>query len=100
MSSLAVFAALGIYIWYRCSQPKAVVRRPHPVRNRNFSSADKRTIWHRSRGRCQHSGRGRCGGQLQYDHIRPFSKGGASTAANGQLLCARHNSRKSNHFTG
>ena len=49
------------------------------------------TVWQRDGGRCVE-----CAGEfdLQYDHVIPFSIGGASTAANLQLLCAGCNREK------
>lgn len=51
----------------------------------------KRTVWERDEGRCVE-----CAStfELQYDHIIPFSMGGASTVENLQLLCARCNQAK------
>jgi len=48
--------------------------------------------WRRDNGRCV-----QCGAtdELHFDHVLPYSKGGTSlTAANVQLLCARHNLSK------
>jgi Holliday junction DNA helicase RuvB len=51
----------------------------------------QRIVWQRDRGRCV-----KCGSNelLEYDHIIPVSKGGASTARNIQLLCQRCNRQK------
>ena len=50
-------------------------------------------VWKRDKGKCTQCG---SGDNLHFDHIIPFSKGGASvTADNVQLLCARHNLEKS-----
>jgi len=50
-------------------------------------------VWQRDQGMCV-----RCGSttELQYDHIIPFSLGGASTPENLQILCGRCNRAKSN----
>ena len=52
-------------------------------------------VWIRDKGRCVY-----CGStdNLQLDHIIPFSKGGATTVENLQLLCQKCNIRKSNHI--
>lgn len=49
-------------------------------------------VWRRDEGKCV-----RCGSQenLEFDHIIPFSKGGASTVRNLQLLCEACNRKKS-----
>ncbi|MDE6585519.1 MAG: HNH endonuclease [Clostridia bacterium] len=60
--------------------------------NRLIPTQVKVEVWKRDKGRCV-----KCGSNvnLHYDHIIPFSKGGASTtAANIQLLCAKCNLRK------
>ena len=50
-------------------------------------------IWRRDQGRCVS-----CGSQqnLEFDHIIPVSKGGATTVRNLQLLCSQCNREKSN----
>ena len=50
-------------------------------------------VWNRDGGRCA-----RCGSKenLEFDHIIPFSKGGATTYRNIQLLCKKCNIDKSN----
>ena len=52
-------------------------------------------IWRRDKGRCV-----KCGSKnnLQFDHIIPVSKGGATTAENLQLLCRSCNLRKGNRI--
>ncbi|HEY9777207.1 MAG TPA: HNH endonuclease [Planktothrix sp.] len=53
----------------------------------------KLEVWKRDNGKCVECG---SSDHLHFDHLIPFSKGGASiTAANVQLLCARHNLEKS-----
>jgi len=60
--------------------------------NRVITQKVKDEVWRRDSGRCVS-----CGGQdnLEFDHIIPFSKGGASTYRNVQLLCQTCNRRKS-----
>jgi 5-methylcytosine-specific restriction endonuclease McrA len=63
-----------------------------PARRREPIPRDvRRAVWERYRGRCVecHSDF-----DIQYDHIIPFSMGGASTVENLQLLCARCNQQK------
>jgi HNH endonuclease len=51
----------------------------------------KSAVWQRDGGRCR-----QCGAQqyLEYDHIIPFSRGGASSVNNVQLLCRQCNQKK------
>ncbi len=52
-------------------------------------------VWNRDGGRCV-----KCGSQenLEFDHIIPFSKGGANTYRNLQILCRKCNLEKSNRI--
>ena len=61
------------------------------VRSRRIPDEVKVAVWRRDGGRCA-----RCGAQdyLEFDHIIPYSKGGANTAKNIQLLCRRCNQAK------
>jgi 5-methylcytosine-specific restriction endonuclease McrA len=53
----------------------------------------KLLVWQRDLGRCVKYG---SNSELQFDHIIPFSLGGASTPENLQILCGRCNRAKSN----
>jgi hypothetical protein len=65
-------------------------------RRRLIPTQVKLQVWQRDGGKCS-----MCGAtdELHFDHILPFARGGTSlTAANVQLLCARHNLAKSDHI--
>lgn len=65
-------------------------------RRRIIPTSVKLQVWKRDKGQCVE-----CGSkdELHFDHILPFSLGGTSmTAANVQLLCARHNLSKSDNI--
>ncbi|MEO6968275.1 MAG: HNH endonuclease [Rhodanobacteraceae bacterium] len=69
---------------------------PDAQRRRIIPTPVKLEVWKRDAGKCS-----MCGAtdELHFDHILPFAKGGTSlTAANVQLLCARHNIAKSDHI--
>jgi 5-methylcytosine-specific restriction endonuclease McrA len=56
----------------------------------------KLEVWKRDQGQCVICG---ATDNLHFDHVIPFSKGGASgTVDNIQLLCARHNLEKSDQI--
>lgn len=68
------------------------VRDVEPEQIRIIPTAVKLQVWKRDKGKCV-----KCGSSnnLHFDHDIPYSKGGSSlTAANIQLLCARHNLEK------
>lgn len=60
---------------------------------RRLSKQVQDRVWRRDEGKCQN-----CGSKesLEFDHIIPFSKGGANTYRNIQLLCESCNRSKSN----
>ncbi len=62
-------------------------------RSRIIPTSVKLEVWSRDGGKCVICG---ATDELHFDHIVPFSKGGTSLKAeNVQLLCARHNLKKS-----
>lgn len=63
--------------------------------SRRIPQEVRATVWQRDQGKCV-----QCGARdyLEFDHIIPFSKGGASTVNNVQLLCRRCNLQKSDHI--
>jgi hypothetical protein len=63
-----------------------------PARRRIIPTAVKLEVWKRDGGKCVVCG---ATDELHFDHDLPYSLGGTSlTAANVQLLCARHNFQK------
>ena len=62
---------------------------------RYIPAAVRDEVWRRDEGRCAFVGTDghRCGSthKVQFHHIRPFAKGGASTAENLTIVCAGHN---------
>jgi len=77
----------------------AEVKNPRPSRavkrgSRHIPSAVRREVWHRDGGQCAFRGeRGRCTetGFLEFHHIVPFARGGATTCQNLELRCRQHN---------
>ena len=74
------------------AQAKPVSATPTPVHDRIIPTSVKLSVWKRDKGACV-----KCASRdnLHFDHVIPFSLGGASIVAeNIQLLCARHNLQK------
>lgn len=63
-----------------------------PKRTRRITQKVKDLVWNRDGGKCVECGSNE---NLEFDHIIPFSKGGANTYRNIQLLCENCNRSKS-----
>lgn len=63
-------------------------------RVRGFPAHLKDALLVRARGRCQHAGCDAPLSWLQADHLIPWSRGGTTSIANGQILCDPHNKLK------
>ncbi len=63
--------------------------------SRHIPQEVKSAVWQRDQGKCVQCG---ASDYLEYDHIIPHSKGGASTVNNVQLLCRRCNQVKSDRI--
>ncbi|MDR7169328.1 stress response protein SCP2 [Nocardia kruczakiae] len=63
--------------------------------SRSIAPDIKAEVWHRDGGRCVE-----CGAThyLEFDHIIPLSRGGATSAANLQILCRGCNRDKGDHI--
>ena len=78
----------------RMSRRTPTVARSTPPPGRHIPAAVKRDVWTRDEGRCAFVGpQGRCRetGFLEYHHVRPYARGGASDATNLELRCRAHN---------
>ena len=68
--------------------------------SRYISRKVKKIVFNKANHQCEfiHPDGSRCNStfQLQFDHIKAFSRGGSSSQDNIQLLCRVHNSSKSN----
>jgi hypothetical protein len=71
---------------------------PAKTHTRYIAVSDRKAVWTRAEGRCEHHGPNgdRCSSRfaLQIDHIHPYAKGGFSNLTNLQLLCRVHNGVK------
>jgi len=61
---------------------------------RIFSEAQKEAAWERQGGKCAICGRECALGEMQGDHVVPWSRGGKTLPDNLQMLCARCNQEK------
>ncbi|MFK8058518.1 MAG: HNH endonuclease [Polaribacter sp.] len=61
-------------------------------KTRRISQQIKNQVWNRDNGKCVECGSNE---KLEFDHIIPYSKGGANTYRNIQLLCENCNRVKS-----
>ncbi|WP_425148079.1 TerD family protein [Deinococcus sp.] len=59
--------------------------------SRHIPQAVRNQVWQHDQGKCRECGDSN---YLEFDHIIPFSKGGASSFGNLQLLCRRCNLKK------
>ncbi|HEX7490015.1 MAG TPA: HNH endonuclease signature motif containing protein, partial [Anaeromyxobacteraceae bacterium] len=75
-------------------KPRAAPARPS-ASPRHIPAEVKRAVWTRDGKCCQWpvASGGVCGSttRLEYDHIVPLARGGASTVSNIRILCATHN---------
>ncbi|MDC1393017.1 HNH endonuclease [Flavobacteriaceae bacterium] len=80
----------------KCSKIKSdnnVIKKPKKKkRSRVISQNVKNKVWNRDKGRCREC---KSNENLEFDHIIPYSKGGANTYRNIQLLCESCNRKKS-----
>lgn len=76
----------------KSSRKKSIDSSEESVRSRTIRQDVKDKVWNRDGGRCVECGSNE---NLEFDHIIPFSKGGANTYRNLQLLCQNCNREKS-----
>jgi len=70
-----------------------VLKSTKSKRTRTITQNVKDRVWNRDGGKCVQCDSNE---NLEFDHIIPFSKGGANTYRNIQLLCEQCNRQKSN----
>ena len=78
-----------------CGHSLELVSRFVKTRSRNIPAKVRYAVYLRDEGKCV-----MCGSRddIQFDHIIPFSKGGANTVENLQILCQRCNLEKSDRL--
>lgn len=67
----------------------------YETKGRLISSETRAYVKKRDKGKCQQCGSKR---KLEYDHIKPHSKGGSNRVHNIQLLCMKCNREKSDAY--
>jgi 5-methylcytosine-specific restriction endonuclease McrA len=75
----------------RAQSTVAMAEEPVHVSRGAIPEDVKQLVWTRDEGRCRQCGSNT---ELQFDHIIPWSMGGASTPENLQVLCGPCNRRK------
>lgn len=79
-------------------------RTPANADSRHIPSAIRRLVWERDGGQCtftsEHGHRCECRTRLEFDHIEPLARGGASTPSNLRLRCRAHNQHAAEHAFG
>jgi len=75
--------------------PFALSRNERHLSIRAFTDSQKRTAYERQRGLCAKCGEQRAVGEMEADHITPWSAGGKTLPENCQMLCRDCNRRKS-----
>ena len=78
----------------KCADDEGLVseKEKDASRSRRISEDVRDAVWNRDGGKCVQCGSNE---DLEFDHIIPFSKGGANTKRNIQLLCESCNRKKS-----
>ena len=81
--------SIDVYFYLVAATGKAKIQ----DRSRAIPNGVKDAVWNRDNGCCI-----QCGSSIniEFDHIIPFSKGGANTYRNIQILCQTCNRVKSN----
>lgn len=110
LASEIISTALGALLaaWFMAWIVKAILawclRFAPRDRQRLFTVEQKRYLQQQAGWRCEHRWflvlRCAQNQRLQADHVMPWSRGGRTTLANGQMLCPRHNRRKTNRLPG
>lgn len=92
----AAYTAMQVIGWFMKYAPRDPQRR--------FSAAQRQLLMAYAGYRCEHHAllvfRCWATAHLQADHIHPWSRGGRTLIQNGQMLCPRHNRRKTNRIPG
>lgn len=97
-----IYMMVNIYLYFKNGDYKkknplfekkeSIIAQTKPVRRRSITQSVKDRVWNRDGGKCVICGTNE---NLEFDHIIPFSKGGANTYRNIQLLCESCNREKS-----